>query len=348
MRLFLMLTILCFLRVGAAHAASVIVAPSNASGKAKARADLVCDGKDDQVELHQSLTSAPRVSTMSDSAPNQQHERACYGRHSVEWLPGDYRLGDTLVIPDAADMAIQAEGAYFHYEQPEGDAIVIQGMNRCRYRLGTVETTSTGAAIRVKPGGDMPALMSILSFTGLIGKNQKGTGLFIEPAIGVCTNRFEGTDISGFDTGVMFENADKGKGDTNWFWFSYIRLCNTCIWEKGRRVDDNVWYVNIDASLPGSTAARIGGTYGRWYIIMGAFGFEKTNNAVVLEPGAQHNVIEVHPPLEQFKWEDNSGNDTNVILSSMSAPLKGVRPPLPEKSPPSPDVADAKDTADTL
>ena len=53
---------------------------------------------------------------------------------------------------------------------------------------------------------------------------------------------------------------------------------------------------------------------------MGTFGGSGTR-ALVLDPGASHNVIEVHPPLEQYVWEDNSGDSTNVILTTMRPPF---------------------------
>jgi hypothetical protein len=30
----------------------------------------------------------------------------------------------------------------------------------------------------------------------------------------------------------------------------------------------------------------------------------------------------MHPPIQMFAWEDNSGVDTNVILSSDSPPFR--------------------------
>ena len=316
--------------------ASVIVAPHNASKKAKARADYVCDGKDDQVELMKSIADAKKYPVLVDRSPDNQIEFTCYGKHSVEWLPGDYHLGDTVEIANAADVTIHSESAYFHYDKPKGDAILIRGMNRCRYYFGTIETKSEGAAIRVKPL-DMPSLMSIVTFTGMIGSDYKGTGLFIDSSVdNVCTNRFEGTDIAYFDKGIFVgagAASDKikaeghGKTDTNWFWCSYIRLCNVCIQEQNRGVDDNIYFVNIDASSKDSIAAIIGGNYGRWCIILGTGSYHKHNDktkSIIVDPGATHNLIEVRPPLKIFApWEDNSGNKTNIIVTTDEPPLKG-------------------------
>ena len=307
---------LVLISASVSRAASIIVAASNSSAESKNRADFICDGNNDQVHLLASITRANRFSTKVDTAPAVQKSVECYGRHSVEWLPGDYYLGETLTIPDAADVAIQAEGAYFHYLPAEGDAVVVTGMNRCRFYFGTIETNSLGAAILVKPTAEMPALMSFLSFTGLQGCEQRGTGLYLDSTqSGVCCNRFEGTDIMGFDTGVYVSDAI-AKCDTNWFWFSYIRMCNTGIQELGKGVDDNVWNVNVDASIPDSLSLRTAATHGKWYVIMGTWTFEGVNRAVILDPGARQNVIEVHPPLEDFAWEDNSGNNTNIILTA--------------------------------
>jgi len=283
------------------------------------------------VELLASITRARKYDFDIDRSPAKQFRVRCYGKHSVEWLPGDYYLGSTLVIPDAVDVAIHAEGAYFHYLPKTGDAVVVTGANRCRYYFGTIESASTGAAIRIKPTAAMPTLQSKICFTGLIGKGNKGTGLYLDSSVeNVCTNWFEGTDIYGFDKGVYLSAAlgrgepGAGKSDTNWFWFSYIRMCNTCIEEANLGVDDNVWYVNVDASLPNSTAIRTAGKYGKWYIIMGTFQYEGRNKAIILEPGAIHNVVEIHPPIGTWAWEDRSGNNTNVILSTDRPPLVGA------------------------
>ncbi len=309
-------TVLVLISASASQAASIIVAASNSSTESKDRADYICDGTNDEVKLLASITQANRFPTKVDTAPAIQAEVKCYGRHSVEWLPGDYYLREPLTIPPAADVAIQAEGTYFHYIPTEGDAVVVTGMNRCRYYFGTIETYSTGAAILVKPTAEMPALMSFLSFTGLLGSEQSGTGLYLDSTqSGVCCNRFEGTDIMGFDTGVYVSDA-VAKCDTNWFWFSYIRMCKTGIQELGVGVDDNVWNVNVDASIPDSLSIRTAATHGKWYVIMGTWTFEGVNKAVILDPGARQNVIEVHPPLENFAWEDNSGNNTNIILTA--------------------------------
>ena len=307
-----------------ASAASIAVAASNSSPEAKSRADLVCDGKDDQVELLESITRCG-VTTGGSGWQHQGPTNIDYYRAwSVEWLPGDYTLDASLVIPNTEDFAIQAEGTVFHYTPADGDAIVTRGMNRCRFRFGTIETRSTGAAIHMQPT-DFPALWSIIGFMGLAGHDQNGIGLFIDSSMeNVCTNKFEGTHIHGFDTGILVGDA-RMKCDTNWFWLSIVVDCNTCIWEMGKNVDDNVWNVNVEANLDGAVGFRTAAEFGKWYVIMGTLGHEGVNDAFILDPGARDNVIEVHPPLDRFKWTDNSGNDTNVILTSRRPPYRVER-----------------------
>lgn len=331
--------------VSTASAASIVVAPIDASEKQKARADYVCDGKDDQVELLASIQAAKKYPVLVDRSPVKQLEFNCYGRHSVEWLPGVYHLSQTLDIPNTADVTIHAESAYLQYHETTGDAIVVRGMNRCRFYFGTIESKSDGAALRIKPL-DMPSLMSIVSFTGMIGpgmwqeekQKHKGTGLYIDSSVeNVCTNRFEGTDIAHFDTGIFVGAASKrikdaghGKTDTNWFWCSYIRMTNVCIQEQNYGVDDNIYFVNLDATEPDSIAARIGGNYGRWCIILGTASYHLFNDdtkSVIIDPGATHNLIEVRPPIDIFApWIDNSGNDTNIMITTDKPPLRITDP----------------------
>ena len=187
--------------------------------------------------------------------------------------------------------------------------------------------------------------MSIVQFTGLIGNpsERKGIGLCVDSTVeNVCTMRFEGTDIRDFDTGVFVPDArpsrpDKpgsGKTDTNWYWFSYIRMCNTCIWEQHNGIDDGVWFVNVDASIPNAVAVRTAATYGKWFIIMGSMGWfvrphdeKNKTKTVILDPGAQYNVMEVSPPIDIFApWQDNSGNNTNVLMTSKSMKSPAISP----------------------
>lgn len=322
--------LLLLLITSSASQAAIIVAASNSTAEEKARADMICDGQDDQVELLASLTKAGRFTVVVDMHPAAQQEVECYGRHAVQWLPGDYYLSKTLVIPDGADMVIDAQGTFFYYQGNEGDAVVIQGMNRCRYNFGTIKTDTTGDAIRVMPTKKMPALMSIIKFMGLIGTKQKGVGLHLDHRYeNICVNNFEGTDIYGFDVGVLVDdvNINVGgsrptvKSDTNWYWFTYIRMCNTCIWEKGHGIDCGHWEVNVDASIPNSTAIRTSGKYTQWKIIMGTWNMDNSH-ALVLEPGAEHQIIEMRPPIDVFRWQDNSGNDTHVHLSTSRLPYR--------------------------
>ena len=332
--------------VSTGTAASFIVAPSNASDKEKAQADFVCDGKDDQVELLRSFTEgAQKYSLMVDRPVGAKIQQpvTCMGKRSVEWFAGDYYLDSTLIIPDAADSVIRAEGTYFHYRAPEGDAVVVQGAQRWRYYFGTIEmTASSGTALRIKPEASMPTLMSIIGFTGLIGnKDRKGIGLYLDSSIeNVCTCRFEGTDIYNFDKGILVGNANPnkpdgtpGKTDTNWIWASYIRLCHTCIEEQNYNIDCNSYFVNVEACLPDSVAIRTGAVMGMWHVILGTGDWfygrvdrkDNKTKSVIFEPGAKHHIMQMTPPVEFFApVVDNSGNDTNVIMTTMRPPLNQV------------------------
>ena len=297
----------CSSLFAAPESASMVVAPADATEKMKATADLVCDGVDDQEELQASLQKAKRYKTRWAGAPNAEPWGVSAGRYTVTWLPGSYKINALLDFPEITDFTLSAEGSYLQFQRTEGDVIHINHSIRCRYNFGTIDSGSSGTTITVTA-----MTMSIVRFTGLIGHKQTGTGLKI---YGAGTNKFEGTDIAGFDVGILVDDTAP-KLDTNWFWISYIRNCNTCIWEKGNHVDNNVWYVNVDATLAGSVGIRTAADMGYWHIIMGTYGFERKNRAVILDPGAEDNFIFVQPPIETFAWKNNSGNDSNVIMSS--------------------------------
>ena len=58
----------------AATIQAVVVAPVDATPHAKARADLVCDGTNDEVELLQSLQFARRYAVRHATAPSGHRE----------------------------------------------------------------------------------------------------------------------------------------------------------------------------------------------------------------------------------------------------------------------------------
>lgn len=318
------------------HAASITVAPSDASDKVKSRADYVCDGKDDQVELLASLTEAGKsaVPTGQLDKNGRPTMAQCLSKHSVEWLGGNYNLSSTLVIPDCADVVIQAEAARLSYVPDSGDAIVINGMLRCRYYFGTFQTNTSGAAIRIRPTAVMPAQMSIVGFAGLMGTKHKGTGLYLDSSLNnISRNKFDGTNICGLETGYRvgtFDTAGTGRCNANWLWASFIYDCTKCVWEGGHLVHDNAYYVNLEANARDSVCARTGATNGRWYIINGTgdwyTGPKRADNqtrSLILDPGATNNVFEIHPPLEGFApVDDKSGNKTNIIMTTSTPPLK--------------------------
>ncbi len=202
----------CLIRAPWADAA-ITVAAADSLPQERAHADLVCDGVDDQQELAKSLALAPRGKTAIDVNPKTQRTIESAVNHVVEWLPGNYQLSSTLEIPDAVNCVINAEGTTLHNQTPDRDGVVIRGMNRCRYRFGTIESQSTGAALRIQPTDKMPALMSFVDFAGLVGKNLSGTGLLVDPTHeNVCVNRFVGTDVIGFDKGVVVGARVAAKG----------------------------------------------------------------------------------------------------------------------------------------
>ena len=193
-------------------------------------------------------------------------------------------------------------------------------MYRCRLYLGTIETRSSGAAIRIHPpGAYLPAQMSVVSFAALLGHDQTGTGLAID---GGWTYRIDGSRISGFDVGVYVGEAGGGKIDTIWFWIASIRGCNTGIWERQQGVDDHIWNVRVDPNLPGSIGVRMAALYDRWNLFIGDGPPGGTSRPIVLDLGATHNVFEVRPVLPDGAIEDHSGNDSNVILMATRPPYR--------------------------
>jgi hypothetical protein len=265
----------------------IIVAPSNASPEEKSRADLVCDGTNDEVELSASFKG---------------------GKSGTEWLPGDYYLDGTVNLRPAGSCAvIDAEGTYLHYQPATGDAIRIQGAIDCRYRFGTIETSSTGAAIRLHNPPTISILMNIITFNSLIGHNQNGVGLYIDVSEeGICTDRFDGLSISGFDTGILLGSGPL-KTDTNWFFVNSIRNCNTAIRELNiQGVDDSFYTASIDTTLDNSVGIRTNAGDDKFDIMMSDSSGVGTK-AIILDSGSYQNVIEILPPMDNFTLEDNSG-----------------------------------------
>src|SRR4051812_35035184 len=108
--------------------AAIVVAAADCSSAEKSRADIVCNGVDDQVELAKSLAMGRRGKVEIDIDPKSQRLVECKLNHAVEWLPGTYNLSATLEVPEAANCAIRAEATTLNYQPAAGDCIVIRGM----------------------------------------------------------------------------------------------------------------------------------------------------------------------------------------------------------------------------
>lgn len=297
-----LLALAWLLLAAGAPAASFVVAASNSTAEAKARADVACDGLHDEVELANSLGGGG------------------YAR-SVEWLAGDYYLGQTLTLPATTDSMLYAEGTCLHYQPAAGDAVVIKGMMRSRYYLGTIETGAPGAALRLQNEPRVNLLMSVLRFGGLLGKGR-GTGLFVDTSEeGIATNRVEGSEICCFETGVRLPDTLANKLDTNWFWLNSIHHCQTGIDEGHERVDDSVFRVGLALHAPGTVGLRTRGQFGRYDVTVSS---SAATSSTVLQigPTAWHNVFEVRPAIQLFSWSDKSGNDSNVVLSVLTPPWR--------------------------
>ena len=290
-------------------------------------------GADDHVELLQSITDHAIISNVDVLLDNNTTVTVqnCYSKHSVEWLPGDYYLGAALQIPNASDLVIKAEGTVIHGTNGN-NAVVIRGMNRCRYYFGEIRNNlkdNNAAALRLRPNQGMPACYSKVCFAALRGIEStpgsgiyNGTGLHLVPSEGrIFANEFKGTDISHLNIGIKVDDAIEAC-NTNWFLVNFIREAHQCIYEMGVNVERNFWQAKVDAWLENSEGIRTAASHGKWYLMIGTGAYVGINNALVLEPGASHNVIEMHPSIDNFAWQDNSGGNLNVILSSTRPPYK--------------------------
>lgn len=307
-RFTLLLLFCCAWHAVSSHAAGVIVAASNTLSEAKSRATLLCDGVDDQVELSAAFSTA--------------------GGASVEWLPGDYYLSGTVTIPVSGNNVLQAAGSHLHYAPTTGDAIVIKGAMHSRINLGVIECATSGAALRLQNETGVNMLVSIFTFTGLVGHGRLGQGLVIDTSEeGISTNRIEGSEITGFDVGVHLPDTYVGKIDTTWFWINSIRNCNTGIWEGNERIDTHFFRAAIRSGGAGTLGMRTAGTYDRVDLVAQGE-FNNSAPVVKLATPARHNVILVRPTAAAGSNLDQSGNATNILLSLDQAPYAGYALPL--------------------
>jgi len=319
------------------HCASFIVAAHNSLPSAKARANIVCNGTEDQIALMVSMKTGTWIQTEYD---DNAFTMAWSGQ-SVEWLAGDYYLSSTLFIPQCVDTLLEAQGTILHYLPTTGDAVVITGSLRSRFNFGTIWTGSLGAALAAKdrPYSNpfMPNLMSVYRFQGLQHDPPTGTdgyGFFANKHF--CVNKIEGTDIRGFGVGIMIDDSDggtEGKIDTNWWWLSFVRGCGTDIMVTGNGVDSQQWDVNVDATLPNSIAIRTAAKFERWHIIMGTEDRSPGTRSIILDPGAESNWMEIQPQLWTVDgYENHSGFSNNVFIQT------------PKNTAPSPDNLKPKKT----
>lgn len=275
-----------------------VLAPSDAPVNVKAQADIVCDGVNDEVELLASVTASGNNS-------------------SVVWLPGNYTLGATLTFPDLSDFILYAESTIMSFTPVVGDAVVVSNAANCEFHFGRITSGTTGARLSFKPT-NATSFPNIFTFTKLIGIGKLGQGLKLDNSVqGSDTNHFYGGDITSVDVGVLVTNApDAGhKCDTNWFWLSYIRECNTLIQEGTSvpcSIDTNIWYVNM-----GNPIVRGLDTYadnGHYFLIIEA----GSGKVIRLRAGVGNTIIETVPPLQAGDLLDESAATSNRFLGSTS------------------------------
>jgi hypothetical protein len=329
-----------------ARAASIVVAPVDAPRELKLKADLVCNGYDDQDELLQSITKAKREAVEIEGAGGQT--ALCYTRHSVEWLAGTYNLEQPLVLPDCSDVVIQAEGTRFNFTPTSGDAIRIQGLQRCRFYLGTIGVNGAATAIHLQPTAAMPAQYSTVNYMGLEASLlDSARGLWLDNASNdIACNTFDGTWIhyikQGIVVGAVAPTQRFCRG--NWLWVSFVlggdfyapggsssdanpAMPMDCVWETENGTQGNTYKVNVEANATNSVGCRIGGDFGMWNIIMGTHDWHarahdgNETRAIILDAGSRDNLIEVHPYLSLFAPFDDFAHDpSNVILSTDRPP----------------------------
>src|SRR5260370_38332442 len=95
----------------AVGAASIIVAAANSTKEAKARADFICRGKNDQIKLLASLTRAPRIKTVYERNPRTLEPTECYGGSSGGGVAGGYFFLCEPVIPTMEGLHLLLGGA---------------------------------------------------------------------------------------------------------------------------------------------------------------------------------------------------------------------------------------------
>lgn len=317
--------------------ASWVVAAHNSLPSAKAKADIVCNGTNDQEILRASLKLGPLTKTQYDDNAYTM----AYSGQSVEWLAGDYFLGDSLILPQIVDTVLNAEGTILHYDgPPQKDAIILSGALRCRLNLGTIWSNSNAAALAMKSrqyaSPFMPIDMNIISFQGLqrVGATQGGP---VSPGIGLwaqrpfCLNQITGTDIRGFTKGVFIDDSGPRDGhtiDTNWYWLSYVRGCMTAIHVTNYNVNTQQWYVNVDIMNKNSVCIRTAATTEYWHIIMGTVTRDPQSRSLILDPGAAENVFDIYPSLFHFDgYENNSGEWNNIFRQVPRSPTMNPTSP---------------------
>jgi hypothetical protein len=310
-----------------ARGAAIIVAPADAGTALKQKANFVCDGVADEVELLASITRQAASSVTLNRADNGADQTfTCIARHSVEWLPGQYHLSAPLVIPAASDLNISAEGTELIYAPATGTAVILRGMNRCRYRLGAIRSASADAALAVSPLVTMPAMGSSLSFSGLLGTGSAQVGLLVDATkSSVVNNQLGGTNIRGFAQGVCLR-ATGGLCEANWLNFADIRDCDVGLVEGDDGLRANDYSVHLQLNRPGATGIRSGGQDGKWQIFVNPRSFPADTTAqatLVLTFGAQHNMYELLPPPRQLpRLLNYSLHPNSILLSTDRAPYR--------------------------
>lgn len=253
--------------------------------------------------------------------------------------PGVYHLKETLKIPWRQNFRLDGGEYVVNYENPTGDAVVIDSQMNCFIKLGLIVSQSPDAVVRMKPETKGPDGFNVIVASdfwfnafvgggdvwGRPGAKGKGIGLWMDGTVGpIVHNRIFAIEANACDKGLYMT----GRSSNNWIQIPFMHLCNIHIQigdQSSPNLKGNVIEAYVDgAAVENSVGAQIFGQENILTLNLGRFG---SGRGIIFEPPAKDNRITAINPAGRVT--NNATTPTNRIDTAQPTGFDLATPAIP-------------------
>jgi hypothetical protein len=262
---------------------------------------------------------------------------------------GVYTLDETLRIPWMQDFRCDGGEAVLQYNQPSGDAVVVDSQMSCVYKFGLIalkEGAADGACLRIKPQTAGPdrlvgVVASRFAVNALVGGGSRGLeegtftargdGLVLDSSEGgVANNEYFIHEILGCNRGIyLTAPSSQSAVLNNWLRCPFAHICQTHLRLGDPSGESGILWNRIEAFIDGDRLEQSQGAqiFGRGNRLTLGFLRVGDKSGVVFEQGARDNLVETQNL--QGRYADRAHDASNRIRSQERDGLRVQTPDFP-------------------